>query len=79
MQPVKRAHATRRYSPPRSPACPGRKVGSRVWQGLVLNCAESRGLVFHDELVCKPMERDCGLGMVLASFPTRQVMLLRSV
>lgn len=40
---------------------------------------ERRSLVLHDELVCKPTERGCGLGMVLASCPTEQVMLLMSV
>lgn len=61
------------------PARPARKVHSRVWQGLVLKYAERRGLVLHDEWVCKPTEKDCGLGMALANCPTRQVMLLMGV
>lgn len=60
------------------PACPARKVDSCVWQGLVLKWAERSSLVLHDELVYKPTERDCGLGMN-ASCPTRQVMLLMNV
>lgn len=61
------------------PVCPARNVASRVWQGLVLKCAEGRSLVLHDELVCKPTERGCGLGMALPSCPAEQVMLLMTV
>lgn len=57
------------------PACPARKVDSCVWQGLVLQCAERRWLTLHNELVCKPTEREW-LGKAV---PARQMVLLMSV
>lgn len=56
------------------PACPAWKVDSHVWQSLVLQRVERRDLILHDELVCKPTEKDCGLGVAVASCPTRQLM-----